>query len=84
MCVHPRCGKPSVYLLKDTEWGDQCYLCEEHAKKYQNSEKGREGKLIEILTGNEVDLRNEESDEEVSSISDIGPGVRDGGFGWSE
>lgn len=84
MCVHPRCGKPSEYLLKGTEWGDQCYLCEEHAIRYQNSQKGGEGKLIEITTGKEVDLRKEESDEETNSSGDDGLGVRNSGFGWSE
>ena len=83
MCVHPRCGNRSVYQLTETLYGDQCFLCERHAIKYQKS-KG--GKLIEILTGNEDDLRKD-SDEGISS--NIPGGVVSSSsslnsFGWRE
>ena len=57
MCVHPRCGLPAEYQLKETEWGDQCFLCERHTQQYQ---KAKGGSAVSILTGEEVEF-NEES-----------------------
>ena len=50
MCGHPRCGKPAVYRLKETDYGERFDLCKEHGEQYQ---KNKGGKLL--VLGRDID-----------------------------
>jgi hypothetical protein len=55
MCIHPRCDEPSVFLLKESKWGKEWELCEDHGPKYHEKGGGQlyriklEGKFIEPI-----------------------------------